>query len=184
MNLLIHNIITHTSVNGPGIRYGLWLQGCNLNCPNCFNPETHSFNKGIEISIYSIFKKILKIINIEGVSISGGEPLLQANILYKLLRMIKEKTSLSILLFSGFNMEEIKQNYYRRKSIEYVDVLIAGRYMDNKKCKKSLISSSNQKIYLLTDRYDLADIGSQEFEIIIDNEGNILLTGFESITSN
>ena len=69
--------------NGPGVRVSIFMQGCSFHCKNCFNHETHDFNKGEEFT-YSTINKILELSNkdyIKGLSILGGEPLHEFNIL-------------------------------------------------------------------------------------------------------
>lgn len=177
MKLRIHNFIETTSVNGPDNRFGLWVQGCNLNCPSCFNPKTHSFNSGSIYQIDEIFQMIISVKGIEGVSISGGEPFLQSNALLELITMIKKKTNLSILIFSGFNLEELKNDKTSNKTLKLIDILIAGRYDENCKINNPLLSSSNQKIHFFSNRYSINDIHSSDTEIIIDNQGNLILSG-------
>jgi anaerobic ribonucleoside-triphosphate reductase activating protein len=177
MTLRIHDFIETTSVNGPGKRFGLWVQGCNLNCPNCFNPKTHSFTLGSLYQIEEIFQMIISVKGIEGLSISGGEPFLQSNALLELATMIKKKTNLSILIFSGFNLEELKNVKTSNKILKLTDILIAGKYDENCKINNSLLSSSNQKIHFFSNRYSINDMNSSDMEIIIDNQGNLILSG-------
>src|SRR5262245_61186383 len=73
----IHHLIERTRANGPGMRAAVWTQGCSLDCPGCFNPETHSFHAGQSIAVKELFRRIASIPDIEGVSILGGEPLQQ-----------------------------------------------------------------------------------------------------------
>ena len=177
MKLRIHSFIKSTFVNGPGKRFGLWVQGCNLNCPNCFNPETHSFDSGSIYQIDEIFQMIISVKGIEGVSISGGEPFLQSNALLGLVTMIKKKTNLSILIFSGFNLEELKKDKTSKKILKLTDILIAGRYDQNCKINNSLLSSTNQVIHFFSNRYSINDIHSSDMEVIIDKQGNLILSG-------
>ncbi len=177
MKLRIHNFIETTSVNGLGNRFGLWVQGCNLQCPNCFNPKTHSFNSGSLYLIEDIFQLIISVKGIEGVSISGGEPFLQSKALLELVTMIKKKTNLSILIFSGFNLKELNYDKISNKILKLTDILIAGRYDDNLKINNPLLSSSNQKIHFFSNRYSINDIHSSDTEVIIDKQGNLILSG-------
>ena len=94
MKIRIHDLIPISNVNGPGKRFCIWVQGCNLNCPNCFNPTTHSFTLGSLYQIEEILQMIVSVKGIEGISISGGEPFLQSNALLELATMIKKKTNL------------------------------------------------------------------------------------------
>jgi len=192
--LNIHHIMPVTTVNGPGKRIGIWLQGCNLNCKGCFNPKTHSFEQNILYETDKLFEEIkdsYELNEIEGISFSGGEPFLQSKALYELLVKAKKKIpKLTVLIFSGFTIDEIEKDEDRNKILNFVDVLIAGRYEVGKNIsndkKSSLLSSLNQKIHLLTDRYsykDFFDAKNQEvkqnIEVVIDKKGNVVVTGIK-----
>jgi len=180
-SLTCHAVEQVSEANGPGKRFVIWLQGCNLACNGCFNPQTHDFNGGYQISVTELFEQIIQTPNIEGISISGGEPLLQAENLLKLTTRIKQETKLSILLFTGFGIDEIETENTKKAILNCCDIIIAGRYQNENLCFESLKSSSNQKIIFNTDRYsqkDLQNISSTE--IIIDQNGNITLTGMRN----
>jgi anaerobic ribonucleoside-triphosphate reductase activating protein len=79
-----------------------------LGCPGCFNPETHSFNGGQSIEIETLCHQIMALgQEIEGITISGGEPLHQTAAIAALLRRLRRQTSLSTILFTGFTWAEI-----------------------------------------------------------------------------
>jgi len=175
--LRIHQILPFSVVNGHGKRFVIWLQGCHFHCPGCFNPETHDVNGGYCISEADLFNEIIESSDIEGISISGGEPLLQYQPLLSLLKLLKAKSSLSVLLFTGYTYNEIKQ-YAMEEILLYIDILISGRYDIRQPCHEPLRSSANQKIHFLSSRYTSEDIGQyQECELIIDLEGNIIQSG-------
>lgn len=181
MKLRIHNIITETTVNGPGKRFGIWLQGCNFNCKGCFNPTTHPLTGGTLISHQELFRKIVSTEGIEGISISGGEPLLQIVPLLSFLKMIKEKTNLSVILFSGYTFNEIKSDKEKNKILSYLDILISGRYQETLKINTPYLSSSNQELHFFSDIYCKNDFQVYDTELIIDKEGNIITSGFNHL---
>jgi len=76
----------------------VWVQGCTLSCPGCFNPATHSRTGGEVVTVDALFECIVAAPDIEGVSISGGEPLQQCGPLAALLRRLRRETGLSALL--------------------------------------------------------------------------------------
>lgn len=134
--------------NGPGIRVSIFMQGCTFNCKNCFNKDTHDFNLGYEFND-DVIEKILDLCtleHIEGLSILGGEPLHPKNILgtTKLCKKFKEKFSnKSIWIWSGFLFDELKD----KDILNYVDVLVDGRYKDElKNIKLKYCGSSNQRV--------------------------------------
>lgn len=177
MKLRVNSILESSYANGPGNRFVIWTQGCNFNCPGCFNPETHDSDGGYLTSIDDLFQEIISEKGIVGISVSGGEPLLQPVALIELLIKIKQETKLSVLVFTGCEFEEIEKDKIKSKVLKYADVLISGRYDETKKSSNQLISSSNQQMHFLTDRYSLKDIPAVDGEIIIDNEGRMIVTG-------
>src|SRR5207249_35536 len=118
---------SHT--NGPGVRAVLWVQGCSLGCPGCFNPATHTFNDGEVLPVDELFARIVALEDaIEGVTISGGEPLQQRPAVLAFLRRIKAETSLSTLVFTGFSWDEVQRFPEAEELLAVIDVLIAGRF--------------------------------------------------------
>lgn len=180
--LRVHDLIERSRANGPGTRAVLWLQGCSLACPGCFNPETHSFSDGRLGSPEDVFLEISAIKNIEGLTISGGEPLQQFAALLELLRLIRSRTGLSVILFTGFAVDEIEGMPGASELLSLLDVLIAGRYQQNKRVARHLIGSSNKSTLFLTERYSLADLQETPCaEVIIRADGTIVLSGIDPI---
>lgn len=177
MYINIHHIIPLTEVNGPGKRFSIWFQGCSINCKGCFNPETHHLNTGKKIETAALVEEIAKQKNIDGVSISGGEPFLQVEGLIELLKLIKTKTGLSILVFTGFTLEKLREESITNDAITYIDLLIAGPYRVDLKTQIPLLASSNQKIHFITQKYKPNDLDIADIEIIIEKNGSITITG-------
>ncbi|MCP4134499.1 MAG: radical SAM protein [bacterium] len=181
MKLHIHTVIPLTKVNGPGSRFGIWVQGCSRNCAGCFNPETHSFEQGYKLSIDELFNQVTGAAGSHstlcGISISGGEPFEQEKGLLLLLKKIKLQTKLSVLVFTGFTLEEIKKDIAKKELLFYIDILIAGPYKESLATKELMLSSSNQKIHFLSEQYSYEDLDAGDVELIIDPEGVITLTG-------
>ena len=118
--------------NGPGVRASIFMQGCEFNCKNCFNKETHDFAGGKELTDETI-DEIMKVCSndyIEGLSILGGEPMHPKNIegTTKLAKVFKEKfPNKTLWAWSGFTYEK----YLKDKEIlNYLDVLVDGQYVD------------------------------------------------------
>lgn len=118
--------------NGPGVRVSIFFQGCTFNCKNCFNPETHDFNGGVEFTDETI-AKVLDLCDrdyIVGLSVLGGEPMHPKNIegTTRLAKAFKEKyPNKTIWAWTGFTYEE----YLKDKEVtEYIDVLVDGQYKD------------------------------------------------------
>lgn len=181
--LRIHQLITSSLSNGPGKRCVVWVQGCTLGCPGCFNPETHSFHKGTQVNIDDLAARILALHPaIEGITLSGGEPFQQARAISGLLERIKRQSNLTVLAFSGYTLAELSQIRYADSIIDQLDVLIAGRYVGEQRLATGLIGSSNKEVHFLTSRYSSEDLrDTPEAEVIIQAGGEILLSGIDPI---
>ena len=135
-------------VDGPGLRFTLFTQGCPHNCKGCHNKDTHDFNGGKEYSVDEIFNEILQDKGISGVTFSGGEPFCQAEKLLPLAKKIKEK-GFELAIYSGFTFEElfnIKLPYVK-DLLKEADILIDGRFkIEEKSLDISFRGSKNQRI--------------------------------------
>jgi anaerobic ribonucleoside-triphosphate reductase activating protein len=181
--LHVHHFEPASRANGPGLRAVLWVQGCSLGCPGCFNPETHPRAAGEDWPIGSLVEKILaEHDSIEGITISGGEPLQQRPALEVLLGRIRHETALSVVLFSGYSWEEIQKMRHIQSLLANVDVLLAGRYDASQRVAEALTGSANKTIHFLTSRYSSKDLQPVPVaEVILTQAGEIRLTGINPI---
>jgi anaerobic ribonucleoside-triphosphate reductase activating protein len=171
-----------SKVNGPGNRFVLWTQGCSKGCSECFNPETWSTNVYKELSPRQIFE-LVKNFEVDGITISGGDPLEQEDDLLELLFLLKEiKLTKGIILFTGFTREEIRVNPIREKCLSYIDVLIDGRYEKNLKVDFSLRGSSNQTFYFFSDKISSDELYFDQEVEISSFEDSVIITGFPNIS--
>ena len=137
--------------NGPGIRATLFVSGCTNGCNGCFNKELQDFNYGNKWTkeVEDEFVNQVKNSNIVGVNILGGEPMdqIKDESLLKLLKRIKEETEKSIWLWSGYIYEDIITCDKKSQILSYVDVLIDGRFEEDKRnISLKYRGSSNQRI--------------------------------------
>jgi len=154
--LCVHATINRTKVLGPGERFALWLQGCEKNCVGCMSLSSRNIDAGTLLSVDSLLVKILQENNIEGVTISGGEPFLQFKALHNLLRKLREKSSFGIIIYTGYYLAELhNMNVPEIDDIiaKYSDIIIDGPYIDELNDGKSLRGSSNQTVHFLSSRY-------------------------------
>lgn len=181
--LRIHGFIPKSLVNGPGERAVIWLQGCTLGCPGCFNPSTHDPLAGNLVTIEKLFEQLYALQDrIEGITISGGEPLQQMDPITALLKRVREETSLSTLLFTGFRWSEIQQMPGAGRLLETLDVVLAGRYEQNNRIASGLLGSSNKTIHFLTPRYSERDLGRiPEAEVIVTHTGEMIFSGIDPL---
>ena len=141
----IHSIETFGTVDGPGIRFVTFFQGCNLECKYCHNRDTWNINDGKYISVDELFENILKYKNYimpnGGFTASGGEPLLQPYFLISLFKKLKEVNMHTAIDTSG--MVEITDTIKELLSLTDL-VLLDIKHINSEKCKE-LIGSSNEK---------------------------------------
>ena len=177
----IHQIIQRTRANGPGVRLGIWVQGCTRNCPGCANPETHDPTKGYVMQPAELFSMILKHEKeLEGISISGGEPLDQEEELVELLQNIKDKTELSVVMWTGYTMEELEKIDLLEKLSQLVDLLIVGPYVEQYHEPVGLRGSSNQEYLFFSNKYTIQDIFDVPSAEIILDDGELKITGINT----
>lgn len=119
------------------------------NCKGCFNKELQSFKYGKKWTDEdeNLFLSYVKDTHVVGVNILGGEPMQQDECLLKLLKRIKEETNKNIWLWSGFTYEYILTQPYCRKILNYIDVLVDGKFvLELKDLNLKFRGSSNQRI--------------------------------------
>lgn len=175
--MLIHSY--HISrVNGPGVRFVLWTQGCSKGCKECYNPETWKF-EGKSFSSKEIFE-LINSYNIDGVTISGGDPLEQEDILELLEKLYNLNLPKGIILFSGFTFDEIN-NSSMRDCFSYIDVLIDGRYEKELKISSSLRGSENQNIIYFSSKIKPEELRIDHQVEVLERDGNICITGFPKL---
>lgn len=148
--LRLAGVIKESIVDGPGIRFVIFCQGCSHGCPGCHNPETHDPKGGIEYDFDKILDAITANPLIKGVTFSGGEPFEQAEGLALLAERIREK-GYDIWTYSGYTFEQLweraKTDPAVKKLLEGCSVLIDGPFVEEKKTLNlPFRGSSNQRI--------------------------------------
>jgi anaerobic ribonucleoside-triphosphate reductase activating protein len=137
----INNYIKESCVDGEGIRFVIFTQGCKHHCKGCHNPETWPFKGGYEISVLELFDLIKSDPLINGVTFSGGEPFEQQEELTELAKMI-HSIGLNIWCYTGYTYEQVQNT----ELIKNIDVLVDGKFIEELKCSDAFKGSSNQRI--------------------------------------
>jgi anaerobic ribonucleoside-triphosphate reductase activating protein len=179
----LHAVEPRSRANGPGARFVVWFQGCTLGCPGCFNPATHA-GGGRSVDVDELAQQLADTARdhrIEGLTLSGGEPLQQPDAARALLDAARA-LGLSTLAFSGYTIDEIRALPGGPAVLARLDVLIDGRYVAADRLATGLRGSANQRIQLLTQRYTRADVEATPVaEIRIGPTGDVILTGVDPL---
>ncbi len=150
MEIRIAGTVEDSIVDGPGLRYVVFTQGCPHHCEGCHNPETHDFSGGKLTNTDKLYEQCVENPLTSGVTFSGGEPFCQAEALYELGYRMKQR-GLHLMAYSGWTFEELlkksEQEEYVGKLLSILDVLVDGRF---ELAKRSLMlkyrGSENQRI--------------------------------------
>ena len=121
-----------TIVDGIGLRYSLYFSGCTHKCKGCHNEYSWNPENGDTVT-YEMLERIAEEINtnamLDGITISGGDPLFNPEDMIKVLRFLKEKTGKDIWMYTGYTLEQIRKDEKRNACLEYVDVLVDGPFI-------------------------------------------------------
>jgi anaerobic ribonucleoside-triphosphate reductase activating protein len=151
----IAEIVPRTQAEGPGVRIAIWVQGCKMKCPGCCNPELQPMESAT--SGYTVDELVTKLLSmkegVEGITIIGGEPFLQAPALAKVAKAMHEN-DLGVIIYSGYTREFLEKNSDCLALIQECDILIDGPFRVEQKSKtRRWIGSDNQEIHFITNRY-------------------------------
>jgi anaerobic ribonucleoside-triphosphate reductase activating protein len=187
--LKLAGFLARSSVNGPGIRAVVWVQGCPLRCDGCFNPEFLPFSGGYPVRAGYLAEMILAIEGIDGVTFSGGEPFAQASALSELGAILKE-AGMSVVTFTGFTWEQltVKNRPTWSSLLSVTDILIAGPYVleNNPGMQRSTGSTCKYVIHLCDGKFVSGQRHNSwmnhrygdEIEFTIQPDGRLVMTGF------
>ena len=106
MKLYLHMRENGVTALGPGTRFGVWVAGCNRNCPGCIAQSTHDMKSGDPIDTGALAWEIITS-NADGITVSGGEPFLQAEALAEMLRIVRGKRDMGVIVYTGYTLEEL-----------------------------------------------------------------------------
>ena len=153
----VARVLYPVKVLGPGKRIGIWVTGCKRGCKGCSNPELWEQRPECEVSVtdlYDLICRLADLHHVDGFTISGGEPMIQAEELLKLVNQIR-LISDDILVYTGFQIEELRDS--RDTSVvsllASIAVLIDGPYIEELNDNTVLRGSSNQRVHILNKDY-------------------------------
>jgi anaerobic ribonucleoside-triphosphate reductase activating protein len=134
-------------LDGSGIRTVIWFQGCLHNCEGCQNPETHDMNSGMVVDIDDIKMKLKNLKYQSGITLSGGDPFFQPEAALEIAKFAKS-IGLNVWSYTGFTFEALLNGDKKRRDLlEYVDVLVDGKFMlDKKSLNCKFRGSTNQRL--------------------------------------
>lgn len=124
----ILNIVEDTMVDGPGFRTSIYCAGCKNYCKGCHNPESWDINNGHMVSTDDIMK-VVEADPFADVTFTGGDPMFQPEGFTELAIAIKERTGKNIWCYTGCLFENLINNPAQRKLLEYIDVLVDGKFI-------------------------------------------------------
>ncbi len=150
MNIRIAGIVNESIVDGPGIRYVVFAQGCPHKCKGCHNPDSHFSKGGYLYNVESIIGEIANNKMLDGITCSGGECFEQADKFAYLAKQAKVR-GLSVWAYTGYTYEQIINGIDSNKGwkdfISYIDVLVDGRYEEEKRdLSLTFRATRNQRI--------------------------------------
>ena len=181
-----------TDAEGPGRRAALWVQGCSIRCPGCFNPHSWNFGGGEPLGWPELADAVRVSAadhDIEGLTLLGGEPFDQAAPLAALAEAVRAD-GLSVMTFTGYVLEDLRaagrEDWDRL--LAATDLLVDGPYLAQRpERRRPWVGSDNQRFRFLTDRYahlagDLDAIPNR-LEIRISRSGEVAVNGFATVAT-
>ena len=146
----IAGVVRESIVDGPGLRFTVFCQGCPHGCKGCHNVATHDFSGGYDCEMQKILDAIDQNPLLDGVTFSGGEPLCQPEAFYKLAVEVK-KRNLNIMTYTGYTYEELleigREDHWVADLLSLTDLLVDGRFVEAERDLTLLFRGSrNQRV--------------------------------------
>lgn len=148
MELQVAGIQRESIVDGPGIRYAVFVQGCPHHCPGCHNPQTHPFEGGRAVDVQEVFQEFQANPILKGITLSGGEPFCQAAALAALARLV-HGAGKDVVTFTGYTYEQLTawEDLGVQALLAETDLLIDGPFLQEEKdLELRFRGSGNQRL--------------------------------------
>ncbi len=165
----ISGLIEESITDGPGIRFVLFTQGCPRRCAGCHNPHTQPIEGGTLYEWQDVFDKIKRNPLLDGVTFSGGEPMIQAEALLPLAKEIKN-LGLNLAIYTGYTFEELQNSVLEGavSLLQTADILIDGAFKEDlRDYNLKFKGSTNQRVIDLSKTFQ-----NNEVVIITDDKWN------------
>ena len=181
-------VAPRTHAEGPGCRYAIWLQGCLRRCRGCCNPHLFDLVPRRLVDAEVLAAEILAgAAELEGVTLLGGEPLLQAAGAAMLAKRCRE-AGLGVIVFTGYSLSELRDAGLEGVTdlLAWTDLLVDGAYeADQPETRRNWVGSTNQRFHYLTTRYtpaiELEPHAEQRVEITIGPDGAVMQNGWPTL---
>ena len=177
INIHRYEVVENEHLYGPRKRLLVFTQGCSLRCKGCTNQHLWEFGKGIDVTIEEILNQCT---DLDGITLHGGEPLDQANVLVELIKKLKQQGK-TVILFTGYIFKEL--NKVQKQAWLSSDIVISGRYEEEKRnIYLQFRGSTNQKVFTHKGKYQAYKIkDGQTVAILSFNEqGEMQSRGFRT----
>jgi len=178
VKLRLARTIARSQANGPGERFVIWVQGCPIHCPGCWNRDTWDPSGGQDSLVAELLSAIAGVEGLEGVTFTGGEPMAQAEALAELAAACRDR-GLSVFIFTGYRQEQLKTPA-QLKLWGLADIVVAGPYVQAQRSfEHAWVGSANQQVHFVSSRYSPTDQQhAVRAEAHLEADGTITWTGF------
>lgn len=180
-------MIERTRAEGPGLRFAIWVQGCSIRCPGCFNPHFWGAHGGVAVPATDLAAQAAAA-GVEGVTFLGGEPFEQARPLAMLAAAV-HGAGLTVMTFTGYEREFLNgpdAPHGTRDLLSATDLLVDGRYDETKRdTVRPWVGSTNQRFHFLSDRYRYIEASlttlPDKVEIRVAPDGQMAVNGWAGV---
>lgn len=178
--------MSHSRANGPGVRAVIWVQGCTIGCPGCYNAFTHVHEQRTLATPDTIAEWVSGLEGIEGVSFSGGEPFEQAKAVRLVIEQVRQRNPyLTFFSYTGYHLETLENSDDENVIglLSELDMISAGPYIHSERETDLLWrGSTNQQLHYLSDVYGRSSEASWRITSPVEEfqyDGEIIhITGF------
>ncbi len=186
LSIRVSGIVEESIVDGPGLRYVVFAQGCPHFCKGCHNPETHCGKGGYSLEVRAVLEQFKQNPLLSGITLSGGEPFMQPSSLLELAQAVKQLGK-SVVAYTGFTFEQLlkrsETNIHIRKLLGICDLLIDGPYIEQlKDLELQFRGSSNQRILAQEEMVELRTVYEAK-QVNLINQANQNCRGGQSNSS-